>query len=70
MSKITTGLDARPKDSTIAQSGGLADDSGTPIEVTDEDAEKLRQKLEDLTHEKVKTEIDEFFEKPHDGSER
>jgi hypothetical protein len=71
MSKISTGLNDRPKDSTIAQSGpGLPDDSGTPIEVTDQDAEKLRQNLEDLTREKVKTEIAEYFEKPHDGSER
>ncbi|NKQ71505.1 hypothetical protein C3Y89_14245 [Rhizobium sp. UPM1132] len=48
--KITTGLNDRQKDPTIAQSGPvLPHDSGAPIEVTDEGVEKLRQKLEDVT---------------------
>jgi hypothetical protein len=67
MSKITTGLNDRPRDSTIAQSGpGLPDDSGEPIEVTADDEEKIGRKLEELAREKVRTEIDGYFEKPQD----
>jgi hypothetical protein len=44
--KSTTGLNDRPKDETIAQSGGgLPDDSGEPIEVSDEKVERVRSKL-------------------------
>ena len=33
MSKITNGLNDRPRDETVAQSGeGLPDDSGKPID--------------------------------------
>ncbi|WP_165422527.1 hypothetical protein [Rhizobium ruizarguesonis] len=42
MSKITDGLNDRPKGSTIAQSGpGLPDDSSRPIEATDQEAERV-----------------------------
>ena len=44
--KSTTGLNDRPKDETIAQSvGGLPDDSGQPIEVSNEEVERVRSKL-------------------------
>jgi hypothetical protein len=69
MSKITEGLNDRPKGSTIAQSGpGLPDDSSQPIEATDEVAERIRTKLEDDARAKVKKEIDEQVEKPQRGS--
>lgn len=48
---------------------GFPDDSGEPIEVTAGDELKLRRELEELAREKVKTEIDEYFKKPQDGSE-
>jgi hypothetical protein len=48
MSKITTGLNDRPKDATISQSGpGLPDDSGEPIETSNEEVERVRSKFED-----------------------
>jgi hypothetical protein len=69
MSKITEGSNDRPKDSTIAQSGpGLPDDSSRPIETTDQEAERIRAKLEDAARAKVKKEIDEQVEKPQRGS--
>jgi hypothetical protein len=44
--KITTGTNDRPKNETIAQSGsGLPDDSGSLIEVSDEQVEAVRAKL-------------------------
>ena len=47
MSKITTGLNDRPVDASIAQSGpGLPDDSGMPVEATEEEALRIRAKLE------------------------
>ncbi|MBY5460822.1 hypothetical protein HFO89_31615 [Rhizobium leguminosarum] len=67
MSKITGGLNGRPKDSTIAQSGpGLPDDSGHPIEATD--AKRVRAKFEDDARKKVKAEISEQVEKPQRGT--
>jgi len=69
MSKITDGLNDRPKDSTIAQSGpGLPDDSSQPIEATEEEAVRIRAKFEDDARAKVKREIDEQVEKPQRGS--
>jgi hypothetical protein len=45
--KITTGANDRPKDETIGQSGeGLPDDVGTPIQVSDEEVERVRAKLQ------------------------
>lgn len=47
MSKITTGFNDRPKDSALAQSGpGLPDNSSMPMEATEEEALKIRAKLE------------------------
>lgn len=38
------GANARPRDDTIAQTGpGLPDDSSTPVEVTQEEAERIRK---------------------------
>lgn len=47
MSKITAGLNDAPKDATIAQSGpGLPDVSSQPIEAAEEEALRIRSKLE------------------------
>ncbi|NGP17849.1 hypothetical protein [Devosia aurantiaca] len=44
--KISNGLNDRPRDETIAQTGaGLPDDSSKPIEVSDAEVAKLREKL-------------------------
>lgn len=68
MSEITDGLNDRPKDATIAQSGpGLPDDSSQPIKATDEEVERVRAKLQDGSREKVKKENDEQVEKPQSG---
>ena len=46
-SKVTTGANDRPKDETIAQTGpGLPDDSTRPVEVSEEEVERARAKLE------------------------
>ncbi|MCO5730555.1 hypothetical protein [Rhizobium sp. SSA_523] len=75
MSKIADGLNDRPKDASIAQSGpGLPDDSSQPIEATDEEVERVRAKLQndardvDEAREKVKKEIDDQVELPQRGS--
>jgi len=69
MSKITDGANDRPKDVTIGQSRpGLPDDSGEPIEVTDEEVERIRAKFEEEARAKLKKEIEEQIEKPYRGS--
>jgi hypothetical protein len=69
VSKITDGLNDRPKDVTIGQSGpGLPEDSSQPVEVTEEEAERICAKFEDDARAKVKKEIDEQVEKPQRGS--
>jgi hypothetical protein len=69
MSKFTTGMNDRPKDSTIAQSGpGLPDDSGAPIETSDEEVERVRSKFENDARATLEAEIEEQIEKPQRGS--
>ncbi|ACS59975.1 MULTISPECIES: hypothetical protein [Rhizobium] len=69
MSKTTNGLNDRPKDSTIAQSGpGLPDDSGQPIEATNQEVERVRAKFEGDARKKLQAEIDEQVEKPQRGT--
>jgi hypothetical protein len=44
--KIIADLNDRPRDETIAQSGdGIPDDSGKPVEVTDEEVERIGSNL-------------------------
>lgn len=44
--KITTGLNDRPRNETIAQTGGgIPDDTSQPVEVSDEEVERVRRKL-------------------------
>jgi len=69
--KITNGLNDRPKDTTIAQTGeGIPDDSGSPIEISDEEVEAVRQKLVggEHAHEKLMEEVEEDIELPQKGS--
>lgn len=48
MTKHTDDLDDRPKDDTIAQTGpGIPDDSGSPIEASDEEIARIHSALKD-----------------------
>ena len=45
----STGPNARPRDTTIAQTGeGIPDDSGRPVEVDDREAERIEEKIRSL----------------------
>lgn len=47
--KITEGLNDRPRNDTIGQTGpGIPDDSSEPIEVSDAAVERARDSLEKL----------------------
>lgn len=44
--KITTGLNDRPRNESIAQTApGLPDDTGHPVDISDEEIERTRAKL-------------------------
>ncbi|MFC7398711.1 hypothetical protein ACFQU1_16035 [Chelatococcus sp. GCM10030263] len=44
--KITTGLNDRPRDETISQTGaGLPDDTSHPVDVDDATVERVRRQL-------------------------
>ena len=48
--KVTTGANDRPKDETIAQTGpGLPDDTTLPVDVSEEEVERAREKLKSGT---------------------
>jgi hypothetical protein len=48
--KITTGLNDRPRNETIGQSGGgLPDDSSKPVDVDDATVERIKAKLGEKT---------------------
>ncbi|WP_149344635.1 hypothetical protein [Neorhizobium sp. P12A] len=48
MSKITNGLNDRPKDASIAPSGpGIPDDSGAAVDASEKEIERVRRKLQD-----------------------
>ena len=69
-SKTTNGLNDRPIDTTIAQTGeGIPDDSGAPIDVSDEEVERIADKLKGETpRDKLKREVKEEIELPLKGS--
>lgn len=70
MAKITDGLNDRPREATVAQSGpGLPDDCSQPIEADEVEAEHIRAKLEGDVRAKMRKKIDEQVEKPRRGSE-
>ncbi|AXV18321.1 hypothetical protein CYG48_21535 (plasmid) [Neorhizobium sp. SOG26] len=67
--KITPGLNDRPRESSIAQSGpGLPDDSSSPIEVSEQQIERARDQLVGSNRETLKKEVQEQIEKPQRGS--
>ena len=72
MSKITIGLndrDGRANDASLSQSGpGIPDHAGQPIEVSNEEAKRIRAKFEAEARAKVKAEIEEQIEKPQRGT--
>jgi hypothetical protein len=44
--KITTGANDRPRNSSIAQTApGLPDDTSRPVEISDEEVERVARKL-------------------------
>jgi hypothetical protein len=46
--KITTGLNDRPRDETISQTGaGLPDDSSDPVEIDEAEAARIAEKLKE-----------------------
>jgi len=68
--KITTGNNDRPVDSSIAQTGpGLPDDSSLPPEVSEEEVERVRENLVQSPREKLKQEVSEAEKASELGSE-
>ena len=68
-SKITTGNNDRPKNETIAQTGGgIPDDSSAPVDVDDTEVERVRQKLEGNAREKLMQDVKDDIELPQKGS--
>ena len=69
-SKTTTGNNDRPLDSSIAQTApGLPDDSSLPPDVSDEEVERVRQKLVETPREKLKREVSDAEKASELGSE-
>lgn len=68
--KITNGANDRPKNETIAQSGGgIPDDSGSVVDITDEEVERTRDKLTGGdAHERLSKQVQEEIELPLKGS--
>jgi hypothetical protein len=70
-SKITTGLNDRPKNETIAQTGsGIPDDASRPVDISDEEVERVRRKLTEGgdAHAKLMQEVEEEIDLPQKGS--
>ena len=68
-SKITTGNNDRPKNETIAQTGGgIPDDSSAPVDVDDAEVERVRQKLEGNARDKLMQDVKDDIELPQKGS--
>ncbi|MFN7027491.1 MAG: hypothetical protein ACK4QP_23785 [Pseudorhizobium sp.] len=68
--KITDGLNDRPRDETIAQTGGgIPDDSGKPLDADDAEVERVRQTIcGGNNRQQLKEEVREQIEKPQRGS--
>ena len=46
---ISDGPSGRPRDETIGQTGrGLPNDTGRPVEVDEDEAERIEEKIRDL----------------------
>jgi hypothetical protein len=68
--KLSSGPNDRPLSSTIAQTGsGIPDDTSLPPEVSDEEVERVRQKLEGNPRERLLKEVEEEEKASQRGSE-
>jgi hypothetical protein len=68
--KISTGTNDRPVDSSIAQTGpGLPDDSSLPPDVSEEEIERVREKMVESPRDKLKREVSEAEKASELGSE-
>lgn len=67
---ITGGMNDRPRQDTIAQSGaGIPDDSSRPIETDDATIGRVREDLSvGSARERLKEEVQEEIEKPQRGT--
>lgn len=69
MTKNTNGSNDRPKDETIAQSGGgIPDDSGAPIEASDEEIARVRAKVGGDDRQAEKEDLERQLERPKHGT--
>jgi hypothetical protein len=69
-SKITTGSNDRPVDSSIAQTApGLPDDSSLPPDVSEEEVERVREKLVESPRDKLMKEVSDAEKASELGSE-
>ncbi|OWV65288.1 hypothetical protein ATY76_18685 [Rhizobium sp. R339] len=67
--KISTGMNDRPRDETIAESGpGIPDDSGRMVEVTDEEVQRIKSSLSRDRLDDLKDELDEQTDLPQRGA--
>jgi hypothetical protein len=69
-SKLTDGLNDRPKDAPIGQTAeGLPDDSSRPVDVDDETVDAVRKKLSENPREKLLKEVKQGEDASRVGSE-
>ena len=69
-SKLTDGLNDRPKDASIGQTAeGLPDDSGRQVDVRDETVDAVRKKLSENPREKLLKEVKQGEDASRVGSE-
>ena len=67
--KITDGLNDRPLNDTIAQTGGgIPDDSGSPVEVEPGEVERVRAKLGLKPGQTTQEKVEEATDLPQRGS--
>lgn len=63
--KISTGLNDRPVDTSISQTApGLPDDSSSLVNVSEEEVERARDRLQGNPREKLKKEVEEAIKPP------
>ena len=69
--KISTGPNARPRETTIAQTGeGLPDDTSTPIAVDEREVERVRQKLTEGTSMESQTDLENQIATDNDRAQK
>jgi hypothetical protein len=74
--KLTQGLNDRPKGETIAQTGeGLPDDTGRTPDISDEEAARIEQKIRSIgsegseqAHDQLSAEVQQDIDLPLKGS--